>query len=163
MREIPAGFTTEHEITVTDEMTVDFEDRADPRLGKLHPVYATYWMAKHMELVSRKIILPFLEPGEAGIGHAVEVTHLRSALPGMRVKLTATFERRERNRIYASCEAVSELGDLLGTGSTVQVILDEKRLEVAFEELRRRFHAARTVGDASSAGAAPNAENEQGS
>lgn len=143
MRTIPEGFETHHEVVVTEEMTVDFEDREDPRLGKLHPVYATYWMTKHMELVSRKIILPFLEEGEVGIGYEVAVKHLASALPGMRVSLKATFERLERNRVHATCEAVSELGDLIGTGSTVQVILQEERLDGALSELRARFEAAR--------------------
>ena len=139
MRPIPEGYETEHRITVTDAMTVDFEDREDPRLGKLHPVYATYWMAKHMELVSRKIILPFLEEGEAGIGFEVSVQHLASAVPGMQVLLSARFQRMERNRVHATCQAVSELGDTLGTGTTVQVILSEERLEGAFNDLRRRF------------------------
>lgn len=139
MRQIPEGYETQHLIVVTEAMTVDFEDREDPRLGKLHPVYATYWLTKHMELVSRKIILPFLEEGEAGIGYEVAVKHLASALPGMRVHLTARFERMERNRVHASCEARTELGDLIGTGSTVQVILPEERLQAAFDDLRRRF------------------------
>jgi predicted thioesterase len=141
MQRIPEGFTAHHHIVVTEAMTVDFEDRNDPRMGKLHPVYATYWMAKHMELVSRKVLLPFLEEGEAGIGFEVAVKHVASALPGMQVHLTARFERMERNRVYASCEAVSELGDVLATGSTVQVILSEERLEGAFDDLRRRFEA----------------------
>ena len=83
MKPIPEGYTATHTLTVTEAMTVDFE-LPEPELGKLHPVYATYWLAKHMELVSRKIILPFLEPHEAGIGFSVAVTHLASALPGMK-------------------------------------------------------------------------------
>ncbi|MFA5595387.1 MAG: thioesterase family protein [Trueperaceae bacterium] len=147
MRPIPDGYETRHEIVVTDAMTVDFEDREDPRLGKLHPVYATYWLAKHMELVSRKIILPFLEEGEAGIGFEVAVKHVASALPGMRVTLTARFERMERNRVFATCQAVSELDDVLATGSTVQVILSEERLEGAFDDLRQRFEQHRRTNE----------------
>lgn len=147
MRPIPDGYETRHEIVVTDAMTVDFEDREDPRLGKLHPVYATYWLAKHMELVSRKIILPFLEEGEAGIGFEVAVKHVASALPGMRVTLTARFERMERNRVFATCQAVSELDDVLATGSTVQVILSEERLEGAFDDLRQRFEQLRRTNE----------------
>lgn len=139
MRPIPSGYRTEHEIVITDAMTVDFEDRTDERLGKLHPVYATYWVAKHMELVSRKIILPFLEEGDAGIGHEVAVTHLASALPGMRVTLTAVLEAHEGNRVTARCEAHSELGDLIATGSTVQVIVPAQRLESGFRRLRERW------------------------
>jgi fluoroacetyl-CoA thioesterase len=82
MKPIPLGYQASFETVVTDEMTVDFEHPDDPQLGKLHPVYATYWMAKHMELAGRKIILPFLEEGEEGIGTKVSVDHLASALPG---------------------------------------------------------------------------------
>ena len=62
MREIPPGYEARHEVLVTPAMTVDFDDRDDPRLGRLHPVYATYWLAKHMELVS-------MLKSEHGMGH----------------------------------------------------------------------------------------------
>lgn len=138
MRPIPPDLETHHAVIVSEAMTVDFE-QDDPRLGKLHAVYATYWLAKHMELVSRKIILPFLEPLEEGIGQEVQVTHLASALPGMRVDLYARFERQERNRVYASCRALSELGDLIGSGGTTQVILSQAKLDDAFDRLRARW------------------------
>lgn len=139
VREIPASYEEEHVIVVTPEMTVDFEDRVDPRLGKVHPVYATYWLTKHMELVSLKLLLPFLEEGEAGIGHEVSVRHLSSAVPGMRVSLKATFERVEGNRVYISCRALSELGDLIGTGTTTQVVLSTAKLQANFARLNDRF------------------------
>lgn len=141
MKSIPAGYEATHEVLVTPAMTVDFEDREDPRLGRLHQVYATYWLAKHMELVSRKIILPFLEEGDEGIGHSVSVTHLASALPGMRVYLSARCTRHEGNRVSADCRAVSELGDVVGEGTTVQVILSAGRLERGFAKLRERWDA----------------------
>ena len=143
MKPIPAGFSREHELVVTDAMTVDFE-QSDPALGKLHPVYATYWMTKHMELVSRKIILPFLESGEAGIGFEVSVRHLASALPGMRVHLRATHERTERNRVYAQVDVFNELGDKIGEGTTTQVILPQDRLEQEFRNLRERWEARKS-------------------
>lgn len=136
MRPIPAGFTQELTLTVTDEMTVDFGE-----LGQVHPVYATYWMAKHFEEAGRKIILPFLEEGEGGIGSQVNVTHTASALPGMRVTVTAVFERTEGRRVYARMRALSELGDEIGTGSTTQVILPQERIDGGFETLRARWQA----------------------
>lgn len=140
MREIPAGYVAVHELVVTPAMTVDFE-QDDPRLGALHPVYATYWLAKHMELASRKVILPFLEEGEEGIGYRVEVTHLASALPGMRVRVEARFRETVGNRVFADCRAVSELGDVIGEGATVQVILPKAKLEASFARLRERARA----------------------
>lgn len=139
MRTIPDGFETHHAVVVTEAMTVDFEVVDDAKLGALHPVYATYWMAKHMELVSRKIILPYLEEHEEGIGFRVEVDHVASALPGMRVDVTGVFERQVGNRVHVACSAVSELGDIIGRGATVQVILSKTRLEDNLAALQRRW------------------------
>ncbi len=138
MKPIPEGYRATLELTVTDAMTVDFE-QPDPELGKLHPVYATYWLTKHMELVSRKVILPFLEPGEAGIGFEVSVKHTASALPGMKVRLEATFLEQENNRIYARVRAHNELGDLVGEGTTTQVILLQAKLEAGLTALQKRW------------------------
>lgn len=139
MKPIPIGYQATLEITVTDEMTVDFEHQGDPRLGKLHPVYATYWMAKHMEMAGRMIILPFLEEGEEGIGSKVSVNHLASALPGMSVRIVAEHVRTEGNRIYTLCKAWNELGDLIGEGQTEQVILPKGKLERIFGKLEERW------------------------
>lgn len=140
MRPIPEGYRATFELTVTDVMTVDFE-QPEAELGKLHPVYATYWLTKHVELVSRKIILPFLEPGDAGIGFEVAVKHVASALPGMTVRLEATFVRQEKNRVYARVEAWNELGDLIGEATTTQVIVPQAKLEAGFAALRERWRA----------------------
>ncbi|PYE55944.1 thioesterase family protein [Deinococcus yavapaiensis] len=137
MQVIPDGFTQTLTVLVTNEMTVHFEE-----LGRIHPVYATYWMAKHFEEAGRKIILPFLEQGEQGIGFEVNVKHLASALPGMTVTVTATFERQEGRRVYAAMQAVSSLGDVIGTGTTTQVILPQASIDENFEALRRRFENA---------------------
>lgn len=142
MRQIPDGHTAQYSVVVTEAMTVDFEVADDPDLGALHPVYATYWMAKHMELVSRKIILPYLERGEEGIGYRVEVDHLASALPGMRVDIEGVFVRQDRNRVHVACRAHNEIGDLVGEGATVQVILPTQKLERNFAALQERWQGA---------------------
>lgn len=138
MRPIPEGFEAKHSLVVTEAMTVDFE-QDDPLLGKLHPVYATYWVTKHVELVSRKIILDFLEDGEEGIGFEVAVKHVASALPGMRVDLVAKHLKTEGKRIYASCEVFNELGDRVAEATTTQVVLEKAGLEHNFDTLKQRF------------------------
>ena len=120
MRPIPAGYEGRISIVVTSEMTVDFAE-----LGRVHPVYATYWLAKHMEEAGRKIILPFLDEGEEGIGSAVSVRHLAPAVPGTRVEIVAAHERTEANRVYACCRACTSAGDLVGEGETEQTILPQ--------------------------------------
>ena len=134
MRPIPDGFEAVLTVQVTKEMTVDFGE-----LGRVHPVYATYWMAKHMEEAGRKIILDFLEEGEEGIGTAVSVEHLGPALPGMRLEVIARHERTEGNRVFAACSARTELGDLIGTGHTEQAILPRAVVEKSFASLEKRW------------------------
>lgn len=134
MKEIPVGYEGRVSLVVTDAMTVDFEE-----LGRIHPVYATYWLAKHMEEAGRKIILPFLEPGDDGIGSAVAVRHLAPAFPGMRVDVAAEHTRTDRNRVHASCRAWNELGDLIGEGTTEQTILPRARLEARLAALEERW------------------------
>ncbi|MBE3560175.1 MAG: thioesterase family protein [Ktedonobacteraceae bacterium] len=137
MRPIPVGQQAVVELTVTPQMTVHFEE-----MGAVHPVYATYWMVKHMELAGRKVLLPFLDSGEEGIGYEVRARHLASALPGMRVRIVAEHVRTERNRVYVRCQAFSELGDLIGEGETTQVILPIAKLEANFQSLRARWQDA---------------------
>lgn len=140
MRAIPAGYEDSVGVVVTEEMTVEFAE-----LGRIHPVYATYWLAKHMEEAGRKILLPFLEEGEDGIGSAVRVRHRAPALVGMRVEVVARHVKTEGSRIFADCTAHSELGDLIGTGSTEQYVLPAAALEERFRELTARWRSGRAA------------------
>jgi len=119
-------------------MTVQFDE-----LGPGFPVYATYEMARHFEEAGRKLVLPFIEPGEDVIGFAVSVEHTAPALPGMAVRIVATFDRMEGRRIHATMEAFHALGDPIGTGRTIQVVLPKARVERDVENLRHRWQRAR--------------------
>ena len=66
MLPIPVGGPATLDVVVTPAMTVDFDE-----LGPVHPVYATYTMAKHFEEAGRALLVPHLEPGEHGVGSAV--------------------------------------------------------------------------------------------
>jgi fluoroacetyl-CoA thioesterase len=48
---LPVGETAVLDIVVLPAHTVDFD-----KLGKVHPVYATYAMAKHFEEAGRKLL-----------------------------------------------------------------------------------------------------------
>jgi fluoroacetyl-CoA thioesterase len=138
MKPIPEGYRTSHQIIVTERMTVDFEEPV-AGLGRVHQVYATYWLARHFELVSRKLTLPYLEAGDEGIGFELSVRHVSPALPGMAVDLEARFLRLEGKRLLAECRAWNELGDLVGEGSTTQVVMARGELERRFRRLRDRW------------------------
>ncbi len=129
MRPIPAGTTADLDVLVTGAMTVDFDT-----LGPVHPVYATYAMARHFEEAGRTLLLTHLEPGEAGIGTAVSVEHLAPAWPGDRVRVTATCTAVRGTRLTCALTAVDAAGRLLGRGTTEQAVLPE---DVVDARLRR--------------------------
>lgn len=135
MRPIPEGYEARVDVFVSDGMTVDFEE-----LGRVYPVYATYWLCKHMEQAGRKIILPFLEEGENGIGSAVSARHLAPAVVGQRIRVVAEHVATEGNRVRVRCRATNEAGELIGEGKTEQTILPHERIEarIAAAEAQRR-------------------------
>jgi fluoroacetyl-CoA thioesterase len=128
LRPIPEGYEARLGVVVTHEMTVEFGE-----LGALHPVYATYWMAKHMEEAGRKLILEVLDDDEDGVGSALSVRHLAPALPGMRIEVIARHIRTEANRIFAECRAIDAEGEVIGEGTTEQVVLPAAQIRARFE------------------------------
>jgi fluoroacetyl-CoA thioesterase len=141
MRPIPAGYQAHLEVLVTEAMTVRFGELGPLHPAPLHPVYATYEIARHFEEVGRKLLLAFLDSTEEGVGTAVSVEHLAPALPGMRVHFSATFERLEGRRLHVTVRAVSELGDLIATGQTTQYVSAAEHLSGQFADLRTRWLA----------------------
>jgi fluoroacetyl-CoA thioesterase len=124
MREgLVPGVAAEVRITVTAAMVARFDE-----LGLVHPVYATWMMAKHMEEASRKVILPFLEDDEEAVGQAIDLVHLAPTAVGGRVRVRAALERRDGPRIHCLLEAFNER-EQIGRGRNVQVVLPRRRLE----------------------------------
>jgi predicted thioesterase len=123
VRTVPVGAAAELDVVVTDEMTVRFET-----LGPVHPVYATYWMARHFEEAGRTLLLRYLEDGEAAVGRAVSVEHVAPAQVGDVVRIEAVCGGVTGKRVTCECRAVDASGRTLGSGSTVQVVLPERDL-----------------------------------
>jgi predicted thioesterase len=120
------GVEAEVTVTVTDEMLARFED-----LGMVHPVYSTWSMVKHMELASRKVILPYLEPDEEAVGHAVAVTHRSPTPAGAAVTVRARLVAVEGNQVICAVAAHNERG-LIGEGTTIQIVLPREVLRARF-------------------------------
>ena len=132
MRPVPVGAAAELDVVVTPQMTVRFDE-----LGPVHPVYATYSMAKHFEEAGRKLLLRHLEPGEAGIGTALSVEHLAPAWVGDRIRVTARCVEVADNRLTCALTAVDASGRLLGRGTTGQAVLPEAVVEARVGEAAR--------------------------
>lgn len=130
MREgLVPGTAAEVQLTVTDAMAVHFDE-----LGSVHPVYATWTMVKHMEEAGRKVILPFLDPGEDAVGYAIDVVHTAPTAVGDRVRARAVLERVDGRRIHCRVEAHNSR-EKIGEGRTVQVVVSRDRLYARFREI----------------------------
>ena len=129
---VALGETAELDVVVTPEMTVHFDE-----LGPVHPVYATYTMAKHFEEAGRKLLLRHLEDGESGIGRSVAVDHLGPSWVGDRLRVTARCVEVRGNRLTCECTAVTADGRELGQGTTVQAVLPDEALEARIGEAAR--------------------------
>ena len=131
---IPVGTTAVLDVVVSAAHVVDFDE-----MGKVHPVYATYTMAKHFEEAGRKLLVPHLEAGEAGIGASVSVEHLAPSWVGDALRVTARCVAVRDNRLTCECRATDSYGRDLGYGTTVQAVLPAALIEARVgEDARRR-------------------------
>ena len=110
------------EVIVTEDMFASFEGEV------VHPVYSTVAMTYHMEWVSRKIILPFLESHEEGMGASVQLRHIAASPLGTFVTLKATVIELRDNLVKTNVIATNHLG-VIGKGEVVQVILPKETIE----------------------------------
>jgi len=115
------------EISVTEEMFATFEGET------VHPVYSTVAMTYHMEWVSRKIILPFLESHEEAVGASVQLKHFAPSPLGSKVRITATLEEVLNDCVLTKVKAYNRLR-LIGEGEVTQVILPKSIIAKKLEE-----------------------------
>lgn len=106
-------------VTVTADMTARFDDE------DVHPVYGTASLVRHLEQVSRRLLVPHLEPDEEGVGAAIAVEQLVPVKVGETVELTATVTEVTRRRLVTEVVA-RHRGEVTARGSFTQVCVDLK-------------------------------------
>jgi predicted thioesterase len=109
------------EVTVTDEMLVEILGR------RIHPVYATAWMVKHMEEAGRLLVEPHLGEGEDATGYAISVVHESPARAGDQLRVIARAARVEDRECEAEVEVRGPAG-VVGRGTLVQRYIQRGRL-----------------------------------
>jgi fluoroacetyl-CoA thioesterase len=115
------GQTESLQITVSSDMFAQFEGTV------VHPTYSTVSMIYHMEWASRKIILPFLEEDEEGMGGAVSAKHLAPAPEGSKLTIIAELIEYDRNIVITKVSVIRDT-ELIGIGEVKQVILPKLKI-----------------------------------
>lgn len=98
---------------MTDEMLVNLGGR------RIHPVYATAWMVRHMEEAGRQVVERHLGPGQDATGYSISVVHERAARPGDTLTVTATVTRVDDRSCETRVEVRGPHG-IVGNGTLVQ-------------------------------------------
>ena len=110
------------DVTVTEEMLVNLGGR------RIHPVYATAWMVRHMEEAGRALVERHFDPGEDATGHSVSVVHERPARPGDALRVTATVTAASERECEARVEVLGPDG-VVGSGTLIQRYIRAGRLD----------------------------------
>lgn len=121
----------------TFERVVRKEDTAAFESGSVHPVYATFALARDAEWCSRLFVLEMKEELEEGIGTFVNVKHISPAFTGDTVLFEAVISELEGNGI--NCLFMAKVGErIIAEGKTGQKILTKERIGKMFKELKDR-------------------------
>ncbi|MFI8684294.1 thioesterase family protein [Rossellomorea sp. NPDC077527] len=125
---LAVGHTAVISTEVTPGMYAQFEGEV------VHPVYSTVSMVYHMEWASRKIILPYLENHEEGMGAKVNVEHMAPAKSGSFLEIKANVIKYERNVILTEVTVIDkENGRIVGKGEVKQVVLPKEKIKERIE------------------------------
>ena len=103
--------------------------------GEVHPVYATFALARDAEWVCRLFVLDMKENDEEGIGTMVTVDHLSPAFIDDEVVFEGVVEEITGNEII--CSYTARVGErIIAKGMQGQKILKKERINNIFNQLR---------------------------
>jgi predicted thioesterase len=122
--------------TKTFTRVVREEDIAQFDSGTVHPVYATFALARDAEWSGRLFVLEMKGDDEEGIGTRLDIVHVSPAFVGQTVHFVACFEEiTPKGEILNSFEAF--VGDrLIARGLQGQRILPKAKIETLFSGLQ---------------------------
>lgn len=109
--------------------TVSKEDVARFETGMVHPIYATFSLARDAEWSGRLFVLDMKEEDEEGIGTGLTIEHLAPAFVDEEVVITSTFEDLQKNELTTSFTAT--VGDrIIAKGIQKQKIIKKEKLKI---------------------------------
>jgi fluoroacetyl-CoA thioesterase len=114
-------------VTLTSKVTVD-RGRTIDFMGEKARVYATPMLVRDIEMASRDLLLPHLDPGEDSVGTRVELDHLAATLLGMPVELKVTVAEVKGRAVVLEFEGRDSV-DLICRGRHHRFVVDLKKTE----------------------------------
>lgn len=98
----------------------------------LHPVCATFSLARDFEWSSRLFFLEMKDDDEEGVGTQLSIQHKSPAFVGEEVRFVATVEKIDGQDLFCTIEA--RVGErLIARGTTAQRMLKKERLKALFQ------------------------------
>jgi predicted thioesterase len=112
--------------------TVKEEDIAIFQNSVVHPVCATFTLAREIEWATRQFVLEMRDVDEEGIGTSLSIDHQGPAFVGDEITFTARIESILGNELICSYEARVD-NRLIAVGKTGQKILKREKIEKLFK------------------------------
>lgn len=116
------GLTRESGFMATPEMQPAKKDGT-----LIHPLYSTWSMVRHFEMVGRELLEPYLDPDEEAVGYRISVTHSAPSPVGKAVRVRVCLKLVKKNHVVCGLEAYNEAGKI-GEGRFTQVVLTKSKL-----------------------------------
>lgn len=115
--------------------TVNENDLAEFRTGKVHDLYSTFALGRDAEWCCRLFVLEMIEDDEQGIGTFLNISHRSPALLGSEVRFEAELTEVVTNKV--TCKFRAFVGTrIVAEGEQGQKILKKDRLEQLFVSLK---------------------------
>lgn len=118
------------------EVVVQEGDTATFPAEEVHPVYATFALARDVEWTCRLFVHEMKEEGEEGIGTMLHIDHVAPALEHSKVTIEAQLQKVEKNEVICTFEA--KVGDrLIARGEQGQKIVLKSKINQIFSNLNQ--------------------------
>jgi len=123
-----------HEMTmVVEEKHTAAAMAEDSGIGQLAPVLSTPYLVSLMETTAHAAVIPFLEPGQSGVGAMVHIRHLAATPVGMQIRIRAELLEVQGHRLLFKVEAWDEL-EKIAEGEHERFIIDWRRFMERIEK-----------------------------
>lgn len=110
---------------------VELTDVASFQGKVVHPVYATFALARDIEWTSRQFILQMCDEDEDAVGTLLTIDHKGPAFIGEEIVFTAWFNELNGHKLICSYKAAVE-NRLIAVGKTGQKILKREKINEIF-------------------------------